>query len=329
MNLLLLFVEVVLLVGISAICSGLNVAVMSLSIKDLNRKIQAGNRSARLVLPLRKNIHLTLASILLTNVAAVSISSLVLDGAFNGLVAVIISTLLFVVFGEMFPQALFTRDSLAFTARFVPLLRFMIFFTYPVSKPLQILLDKLFEKRGSTLETRHELGVIIKEHAELEGSELDDDEIEIMKGALSLSEKRVRDIMTNFGDVYYMLPEVVIDTGKIDEIKSHGHSRIPVFNRKRTKCFGLILLKELVDHDFNGSGTKVSDLHLHQVENIGSMTALDTLLRKFISLHTHLLPVERDGKIVGIVTIEDLFEEIIGQEIEDESDKRKSLASNS
>lgn len=56
---------------------------------------------------------------------------------------------------------------------------------------------------------------------------------------------------------------------------------------------------------------------------VGNMTALDTLFRKFISGGTHLLPVERDDKIVGIVTIEDLLEEIVGHEIEDETDRAK------
>jgi CBS domain containing-hemolysin-like protein len=50
------------------------------------------------------------------------------------------------------------------------------------------------------------------------------------------------------------------------------------------------------------------------------MTALDTMFRKFIAAHSHLMPVEREDEIVGIVTIEDLIEEIIGHEIEDETD---------
>jgi CBS domain containing-hemolysin-like protein len=53
------------------------------------------------------------------------------------------------------------------------------------------------------------------------------------------------------------------------------------------------------------------------------MTALDTLFRKFIGGGAHLIPVERDNKIVGIVTIEDLLEEIVGHEIEDETDRAK------
>ncbi|HSX00321.1 MAG TPA: hypothetical protein VLH38_04760 [Patescibacteria group bacterium] len=53
------------------------------------------------------------------------------------------------------------------------------------------------------------------------------------------------------------------------------------------------------------------------------MTALDTLFRKFITGGAHLIPVEKDDKIVGIATIEDLLEEIVGHEIEDETDRSK------
>jgi CBS domain containing-hemolysin-like protein len=55
------------------------------------------------------------------------------------------------------------------------------------------------------------------------------------------------------------------------------------------------------------------------------MTALDTMFRNFINARAHLIPVERDDKIIGIVTIEDLIEEIIGHEIEDETDRHREL----
>jgi CBS domain containing-hemolysin-like protein len=62
---------------------------------------------------------------------------------------------------------------------------------------------------------------------------------------------------------------------------------------------------------------------LHPVQLVGSMTALDTMFRKFIAAGTHLIPIEKDDAIIGIVTIEDLLEEIVGHEIEDETDRQK------
>lgn len=323
-NITVLLVEVLILVLISAICSGLNIAVMSLDMADLRRKAKLGNRQAKRVLPLREHTHLTLASILLTNVAAVSACSLVLEQQLNGFVAGALSTLLIVVFGEVMPQALFSKNALAWSSFFAPLLNLMIFFTYFISKPLQLLLDKLFPRRRSKLQSRQELGLLVNEHLADESSELDDDEIEIMRGALSLSEKRVRDIMTDIRHTYWLTPSALLDEAKIDEIKDHGYSRIPIFNKSLTKCYGILLMKNLIDVDFGEKEIRVDDMPLYPVQLVGSMTALDTMFRKFISAGTHLIPIEKDDLIVGIATIEDLLEEIVGHEIEDETDREKA-----
>jgi len=320
MEILLLGVQVVILVGMSAICSGLNVALMSLDVGDLTRKSSLGDAAAQRVLPLRRNSHLSLASILLTNVAVISATSLVLETKLNGFVAGLIGTLLIVLFGEILPQALFTRHALDFCSRFSPVLRGMIFVTYPLSKPLQILLDRLFGPQASRLHNRRELGLMISEHVDDKASDLDEDEVEIMRGALGLSEKRVREITTPISRVYWLTPDTMIDADRIDEIKDRSWSRIPVFDKKLTECYGILLMKDLVDIDFDEVPQRVDSLPLHHAKLVGNMTALDTLFRKFIGARSHLMPVERDDKIVGIVTIEDLIEEILGHEIEDEAD---------
>lgn len=318
-----LILQVTLLVVLAAICSGLNVAVLSLDLADLKRKAKLGNKHAKRILPLRSNVHLLLGSILFTNVAAASAMSILLGDHLNGLVAALISTLLLVILGEVFPQALFSKNALMWSSRFSWLLKTMIVATYVASKPLQLLLDKLFPLTRGQLQSRHELGLLINEHLADETSELDDDEIEIIRGALQLSEKRVRDIMTNIRHTYWLQPSTKLDGNKIDEIKEKGYSRIPIFDQKLTKCYGLLLMKDLVDIDFDENDFRVDDIPLHPTQLVGSMTALDTMFRKFIAARSHLIPIEKDDKIVGIVTIEDLIEEIIGHEIEDETDRIK------
>jgi metal transporter CNNM len=320
---------VVVLIGFSAVCSGLNIALMSLDVKDLQRKAKLGNIQAKQVLPLRKTTHLTLAAILFTNVAAVSATSLVLESALYGLFAGLIATLLTVIFGEILPQALFSQKPLFYVAKLRYVLKIMIFLTYVVSKPLQLLLDKLFSHEGAQLQTRQELGIMISEHIGHEESELDDDEVEIIRGALQLSEKKVRDIMQPIGRVFWLTPDTILTDKKIDEIKAAGRSRIPIFNRDQSQCYGVLLMKELVDIDFDEKRYRVDDLNLHPVRLVGSKTALDTMLRKFIATGTHLIPVEKDDKIIGIVTIEDLIEEIVGHEIEDETDRHRQAAADS
>jgi metal transporter CNNM len=319
----LFIVEVLLLILASAVCSGLNIAVMSLDPADLKRKALLGNSQAKRILPLRNRTHLILASILLTNVAAVSATSLVLNQRLTGWLAGVLATLLIVVFGEVIPQALFSKNALYWSSLFAPLLRVMVTVTYIVSRPLESLLNKLFPKEQAKLQSRHELGLIMTEHLTSRMSELDENEIEIVRGALTLSEKRIRDIMTSIRQTYWLTPRTKLDDAKIDEIKAKGFSRIPIFDKDLTKCYGVLHMKNLVDIDFDDNSYLVEDMVLYPAQLVGSMTALDTLFRKFLSAGNHLIPVERDDKIVGIVTIEDLIEEIFNQEIEDETDRSK------
>lgn len=321
MDTLIFALVVFLLITISAVCSGLNISFMSLDIAELERKAKLGNKQAKRVLPLRRNSHLTLAAILLTNVGAASATPLVIGDAFNGIIAGIASTILLVIFGEIFPQALFTRNAMEFCSHFAPAMRAMVFVTYPLSKPLQLLLDRLFGDAKRVLHSRHELGIIISEHLGTNESELDDDEVEIIRGALQLSEKRVRDIMTPMKKVFWLEPHAKLNKKQLLAIKKSGRSRIPIFNKTSTVCYGVLLVKDLLAVDFTERPQRVDELPLHSTKTVGSMTALDTMFRKFIGAHTHLMPIERDNKIIGIVTIEDLLEEIVGHEIEDETDR--------
>lgn len=316
-------IAVIILIIMSAICSGLNIALISLDPSELKRKAKLGNKQAQKLYPYRKNAHLSLASILLANVAFASGAAIILGDNLNGFVAAALSTLLLVIFSELLPQALFTRNALAFCARFTPLLRIMILISYPIAKPLQLVLDKAFGEGGSTkrLHSRHELGLLITDHLDEPASELDEDEVEIIRGALQLSEKQVVDIMTPIREVFWIGDNQSIDGAMIDMIKNAGYSRIPIFNKKHTLCLGVLLMKDLVDIDFNERPFAIKELQLHRTKPIGSRTALDTMFRHFIAAQTHLMPVTMNDKIIGIVTIEDLIEEIIGHEIIDESDR--------
>lgn len=299
--------------------SGLNISLMSLDIHDLRRKVKLGNPQAKRVLPFREKTHLSLASILFGNIAVVSAVSLVLEPHLQGLLAGLVSTVLIVIFGEVLPQAFFARFALKFCARLAPLLYITIGITYVFSKPIQLLLDKLITDQKNNLHSRAELGMIVGEHRS-DHSELDDDEVEIIQGALQMSEKTVGGIMEPIKNVYWLKNTATLDEKTVDEIKDRGYSRVPIFDAKLTRCYGVLLMKDMVDIDFDEKPRPIMTFPLHETEKIGSRTALDTMLRKFFVLKTHLVPIEKDDKIVGILTVEDLFEEIIGHEIADETD---------
>lgn len=320
MEYLEVFLQVAALVVLAAIFSGLNISLMSLSVTDLKRKVRLGNGMAKRVLPLRQNAHLSLAAILFANVAVVSTSSLVLEHHFNGWIAGIATTILMVIFGEVFPQALFVKSALRVTSFFAPLITLVIWITYPLSKPLQLALDRIIGEQPHLLHSRRELGLIIGEHQTTEGSELDEDEVEIIKSALQLSEKTVGEIMQPIEDVYWLPLDATLDAATVDDITAHGYSRIPILSRDRRDCYGVLLMKDMVDIDFDENPVPIMSFALHRTRTVGSRTALDTMFRRFITLRSHLVPVEKDDVIIGIVTIEDLIEEILGHEIADETD---------
>jgi CBS domain containing-hemolysin-like protein len=200
----------------------------------------------------------------------------------------------------------------------------MIIITYPLSKPTQILLDKLFKKSSTVqLHSRRELGFIFNQHSLHESSELDEDEVEIIQNTLLLSEKRVSTIMTPINKTFWLNIDSNLTNELLIKMSQKNFSRIPVFNDELTHCYGILLMKELVQIDKSTLPIKISSCNLYQTKTIGSRTVLDTLFRKFISAKTHMMPVEKDDEIIGVVTIEDLIEEIIGHEIEDEADRKQ------
>lgn len=126
--------------------------------------------------------------------------------------------------------------------------------------------------------------------------------------------------MRPIDEVYWLTINATLDAKTVDEIKQQGYSRVPIFDRELTQCYGVLLMKDMVDIDFDESPQLISSFKLHRTQLVGSRTALDTMFRKFISIRSHLVPIEKDDEIIGIVTIEDLVEEIIGHEIADETD---------
>ena len=321
MQYVFLVLEVLALVALSAICSGLNISFMSLAPRDLKHKAKLGNRDAQRILPLRQKSHLTLAAILYTNIGAVTATSLVISGFTGGIIAGFVSTVILVIFGEILPQAYYSRTALRTCGQFTPFLKLIIFITYPLSKPTQILLDLVLPRHEHPLRDRHELGLLIKEYEIADSNELDDDEVEIIQSALQLSEKRIEQIMQPIKDVFWLREDAILNAETVDTIKARGYTRIPVLDKDKTTCYGVLLTKDMLDVDFDENPRPVQSFKLHRTELVGSRTALDTMLRRFFTLRTHLVPVEKNDKIIGIVTVEDLIEEIIGHEIEDETDR--------
>jgi len=318
---------VIILILLSGCFSGLTLGFFSLNLTSLKRKMKLGDKQAAKVYPIRKNGNLLLCTLLLGNVAVNSAMAIFLGNIATGLVAGIISTALIVTFGEIIPQAFFSRHALKFGANSVWLVRIFIFILYPIAYPMAMLLNKVLGEELSTIWSKKEIEEIIRHHEDAIESEIDEDEERIMLGALAFSDMTASMIATPRPVVFALNYDMVIDDNLIKTIKEKGFSRIPLFTSANEKVNfeGILLAKDLLGVDTK-AGEKLRDYVRPEILEIKEDMRLDDLLNLFISSRKHLACVyDEFGVFMGVVCLEDIIEEILKTEIIDELDVAKDL----
>lgn len=311
---------------LSGAFSGLTLGFFSLNLTSLERKAKLGDKRAKKIYPVRKNGNLLLCTLLLGNVAVNSAMAIFLGELATGVVAGLISTGLIVVFGEIIPQAVFSRFALTLGANTVWLVRVFIFVLYPIAFPLSWMLDKALGSELATIWSKREIEEIIKHHEDADESEIDADEERIMLGALAFSNKTAEMVMTPKSVVFMLSEETEITLDLILKIKESGFTRIPIFqNGNRDHIVGVLLVKELLGLDLTQRPMLkdfVKDVLLFVKEDI----LLDNLLNHFIKEKKHLAGIFNEfGSFQGVVSLEDIIEEILKVEIIDEADTTNDL----
>ncbi|MEX2052419.1 MAG: CNNM domain-containing protein [Candidatus Paceibacterota bacterium] len=312
---------IVILVAFSALFSGLNLGLMSLDVYGLKRKMELGDKNAARVYSIRKKGNLLLCTILLGNIAVNSVIAIMLESIAGGLMAGILATAIIFIFGEVLPQSVVSRFALRFGSITAPLMKLIIFILYPITAPIAYILDRLLGSELPTIYSRDELTRLVAEHEDHPASTIDADEERIIHGALQYSEKKVADVMTPVYKIISVNTEDRADRKLLEKIKSSGRSRFPVTGKDGKKIIGLLYTKDLAGTIFDGSKS-VSDLIRTNVILVKETDKLDNILNKFLETRLHLFVVEdARGNMSGIVTIEDVIEEILKREIIDESEK--------
>ncbi len=186
----------------------------------------------------------------------------------------------------------------------------------PASKKTRSLLERLSHLIAPEPDTRAELLDVLQEAHER--NLIDADSLSMIEGVFQVSELCARDIMVPRAQVDAIhitdTPQSFIHVAQIK-----GHSRFPVYEGSRDNIIGILLAKDLLrfytDKDFD-----VRDM-LRPAVFIPESKRLNVLLRDFRANRNHIaIVVDEYGSVAGIVTIEDLVEEIVGHEIEDETD---------
>ncbi|XP_060643023.1 metal transporter CNNM4 isoform X2 [Anolis sagrei] len=336
-HLLPLWFQIILILALlvlSGMFSGLNLGLMALDPMELRIVQNCGTdkekRYARKIEPIRRKGNYLLCSLLLGNVLVNTTLTILLDDLIgSGLGAVVASTCGIVIFGEIVPQALCSRHGLAVGANTIILTKFFMLLTFPLSFPISKLLDCVLGQEIGTVYNREKLVEMLKITEPY--NDLVKEELNMIQGALELRTKTVEDVMTPLHDCFMINSDAVLDFNTMSEIMESGYTRIPVFEDERSNIVDILYVKDLafVDPDDCTTLKTITKFYNHPVHFVFHDTKLDAMLEEFKKGKSHLAIVQKvnnEGEgdpfyeVLGLVTLEDVIEEIIKSEILDESD---------
>lgn len=303
---------------------------------------RADRERANTVEPVLADHHKLLVTLLLTNAAAMEALPIFLDKLVPTWLAIILSVTFVLFFGEVIPQAFCTKNALAIGATMVPVVKALMCLELPVTWPIAKLLDIILgHDTKHYLFKRADLATLIEFHSTHKGGDLQEvDEVRVMKGALRLRDTPVRAAMTPYKRIYTLDASTVLDAEAMSEIMATGYSRIPVFRGPKQNIVGMLLIKRLILIDPEDS-TPVAHVLARKPLIVEETMDLYELLNLFQSKHCHMAIVTRNKEMArelqdcvgddekdvpescelrGLITIEDVIEELIQEEIWDETD---------
>lgn len=287
--------------------------------------MQERENAAKVLRLLNKGRHWVLVVLLLGNVIVNESLPIFLDDALGGgIAAIVMSTAAIVVFGEIIPQAVSVRYGLSIGATCAPVVLGMMYIFAPIAWPIAKLLDYVLGKSETHTYKKAELKSFLQFHRQGE-EPLRDDEISILNGVLELSKKNVVDLMTPMKDVVTISADTILDREAVNSLLLSGYSRIPVHVPGKPLAFvGLLLVKKLSIYD-PSQALPVAKFPLSILPEAAPTINCFQALDYFQTGRAHLLLISntpgKEGGALGVITLEDIIEEIISEEIVDETDR--------
>lgn len=328
---MLLLIYFLMAVGVSFICSILEAVLLS-----LNQSYIESLKPSKPTLALRlekqkKDIDLSIGSILTLNTfahtlgaAGVGAEAVKIFGDEYMFYISAILTLLILVFSEIIPKtigALYWKSLAPLSSR---LIQFLVFITYPLLKMMNIITSFISRKKPLDIITKEEIKATINMGEE--AGIIKEKDFRIMENILKYSKIRVKDIYTprkvlfslNKQTLLESLENKTIQNIEIDKLKEY--SRIPVYKENIDDIVGVIFSKEYF-YEFIEDTLEDKKEIIRPVFTVNENIPISKLLDLFLSRKEHLfIVVDKYGQTDGIVTLEDVLEELLGAEIIDELD---------
>ena len=321
-------VAIIILLACSAFISGSEVALFSLSQKDvdeiLNKDFNKGTLISRLLEKPKKLLATILVANNFVNIAIVIIFSSFSDPIFNRIesyallitLKVVVVTFFLLLFGEVLPKIYANRNNMDFAQKVVIPISILNNVLSPISVPMRngIL---FIEKKLNVQKGNFSVNQLSQALELTSQSDTTDGEQKILEGIVTFGNTEVRQVMSPRIDVFALNIGETFDQ-VMPKIVEKGYSRIPVYKENIDQIEGILFIKDLIPYidseDFDW--TKL----LRQPFFVPENKKLDDLLKDFQGMKSHLaVVVDEYGGTSGIISLEDVLEEIVG-DISDEFD---------
>jgi gliding motility-associated protein GldE len=328
---LLGFIFILFLLFLSGVVSASEVAFFSLKPDDLERFRKGQSRSGRVIVELLGKPRQLLATILIANntvnVAIVTVATFIMweatgtqrPGELIIATVTLTITLLITFFGEILPKVYATKNNLSLAHAMAGIWKNLVWLLKPVSIPLMNMtrfVEKRYERKGYEATVQEiQQALEIATHAEATSRE----EKEILRGIVNFGTITVKQIMRSRVDI------AAVDIEKnfhelLDVINRFGFSRMPVYRETIDKIEGLLYIKDLLPYLNEGASFAWQKL-IRPAFFVPETKKIDALLKDFQEKRVHMaVVIDEYGGTAGLVTLEDVLEEIIG-EIHDEFDE--------
>ena len=316
------------LIGLSGFFSGLEVALVGIRKSKVIQLFNEGKKGSKALHKLKTNPSWMMSSVNLgnnlVNVGASALATSLSIRLFgdDGLgIAVGIMTFLILVFGEITPKTYCNANSTKIALKYAPVLLAFSYVFYPIVKFFEIITRGVVKVTGSSYApppiTEEEIKGVIDQG--LEEKAIEKDEMELVHGALKFDDTVIRSVMTPRTKMFSLNSKMLLFEA-LPQINQMGHSRIPIYGNSGDDIIGFIhvrdVLKELEQDNKMASLEQIAREPVFASQE----KMVSALLKEMKGRKTHMaIVVDEHGGVEGLVTLEDLLEEIVG-EIEDETD---------
>lgn len=320
-----LILHILLLLGLlalSAFFSSAEVAFVSLSPAKTRVLSEKKTRSAKLVVALKAQPHRFLATILignnLTNIFSAGFATVIATRLFGsaGLgIATGVMTFLILVFGEFVPKAFAQK----YAESYAQIACYPLYILSKILMPITWLAESFMRFLGAEhIEKISEDEIVAMVDLGTEGGEIKEHEKEMIENVLEFTNTRVEEVMAHRVEIDAIEKNKTLAEAR-QVFGNHNHTRLPVYDKTIDRIIGFVTPRHLLENLENPE-IKLEQLSLYPVIFTPASRPIRSLFQEFKSRHLHLaIVVDEHGGTLGLVTLEDLLEEIVG-EIEDERD---------